>query len=381
MKKSCPPINEETRLLLDEKKRDSFSFQDSLKQPHFTTAESYKREVQYDDSDNIGVLLQLYGSVWPRVFPWCLATCIFTYIAISCRNHGIIDLSINNNHAHQFMGILVSFLVVTRATLTYNRFMEARQHLQDSFRAAREIVQYSCLLTCLNTSPKAREWRRTVAYRTIVTLRMATAAVQYRSHGVNAWEMLAADEHDQTELLLHQTNNAPAAAAAAAGRNAEADPLDDSKNYRPTSILTDLAHGPRTQTDENFRAPLVWAYNLRDTLLQTRKDASILPTHALHVNESLKFLALTSEFVSAYHGLQKLITTPFPFPLVQMTRTFLFTWVFSLPLVLMQDNDTTWEVLILVFLLTFGFLGVEYVSIELDDPYGDDPSTFALLFC
>lgn len=76
----------------------------------------------------------------------------------------------------------------------------------------------------------------------------------------------------------------------------------------------------------------------------------------------------------------------FPFPMVQMTRTFLFFWVYSLPLVLVGVSDETddrfysihdaIEVLLIMFFCTYGFLGLEYVCVELDDPYGDDPNDF-----
>ena len=75
--------------------------------------------------------------------------------------------------------------------------------------------------------------------------------------------------------------------------------------------------------------------------------------------------------MSAYHGLVKLITTPFPFPLVQMTRTALFVWVFSLPFALMSNREGIFAYL-LIFFVTYGFIGLEFVSIELDDPFGTD---------
>jgi len=72
---------------------------------------------------------------------------------------------------------------------------------------------------------------------------------------------------------------------------------------------------------------------------------------------------------------------------VQMARTFLFFWVFSLPLVLVADVDDsastigytihdTVEALLIIFFCTYGFLGLEYVSMEMDDPYGEDPNDF-----
>ena len=67
-----------------------------------------------------------------------------------------------------------------------------------------------------------------------------------------------------------------------------------------------------------------------------------------HVNKELRLYAFASDFVKvrliifvvlcksgvfslrqfkkAYHDVMKLVNTPFPFPLVQMTRTFLFIW-------------------------------------------------------
>ena len=77
------------------------------------------------------------------------------------------------------------------------------------------------------------------------------------------------------------------------------------------------------------------------------------------------------KFVEAFHGFRVLIFTPYPFPLVQMTRAFLFFWVYSLPLVLLKEYRLACSLLI-VTLVTFGFIGIEYVSMALDDPFGDE---------
>ena len=41
-----------------------------------------------------------------------------------------------------------------------------------------------------------------------------------------------------------------------------------------------------------------------------------------------------------------------------------------------DDNKNIYEPLCVIFLTTFGFIGLEYVCIELDDPFGNDPSDF-----
>lgn len=334
------------------------------------------RDVDYDMDSHFSVLFQMQGSVWPKVLrksvptvtnesdmrpvtvssnsqhiisfqtsetAWCLVTMVFTYAIIALRDAGIVNLTIKNSTGHSFMSLLVSFLVVTRATITYNRFMEARQGLTDLYSAAREVVQYACLLSMENTGAAAVKWRQDVAYRTIVCLRMATAAVEFRSKGVSAWESLEEPDQDVEERNT------------SLGNPGEGTPTEDASESQTdhSSFLRLIAHGPRTDTDENFRAAVVWIYNLRETCMAPRRTgSSILTTRPFHVNEDLKFMTLTRDFIAAYDGLKKLITTPFPFPLVQMTRTFLFFWVFSLPLVFADDNDRTSEVLILMFFCT-----------------------------
>jgi predicted membrane chloride channel (bestrophin family) len=342
---------------------------------------AHKRDVEYNGDDHFNVMVQMYGSVWPKVFPWCVVIAGFTAAIYYLRQYNIVDLTIQSQSGHGFMSILVSFLVVTRTTITYHRFMEARGHLADLYRSSQELVQYTCIYTLPDKGDKAKQWRQDVAYRTIITLRMATAAVEFRAHGINAWEALPDEEHMITPLIL------PSVVTDEQEEKEEIQPCDADRrnresirNYKPRTdhsyFLRDLSHGPRTLMDENMRAPIVWAYNLREKIVEIRPDPTILPVHPMHANEVLKLNGFVSEFVTAFHGLKKLVTTPFPFPLVQMTRTFLFFWIFSLPCVLIPDNDRLYEVLILMFFCTYGFLGLEYVNMELDDPHGHDPNDF-----
>jgi predicted membrane chloride channel (bestrophin family) len=359
----------------------------------------HKREVNYSSDDHFAVLFQMYGSVWPKVFPWCVFISGLSAGIFYLRQEDIIDLTIQSNSGHGFISILVSFLVVTRTTITYSRFMEAREHLEDLFRVSRELVQYACAYTLVDKGQKAREWRQKVAYRTILTLRMAVAAAEFRGYGVNAWETIHEDEHVDTPLILPRNDDEDDDDEEDGDNNNNNNGNDKKKkknttstdrrrhresigNYKPgrdtdhAYFLRELSHGPRSLTDENMRAPIVWVYNLRETLVEMRNDPNILPVHPMHVNECLKLNAFAGDLATAFHGLKKLITTPFPFPLVQMTRTFLFFWILSLPFVLVPNYSQLWEICFLMFFVTYGFLGLEYVNMELDDPHGRDPNDF-----
>lgn len=374
----------------DDDNNDDDDYDEDYDAMYYGPLKQYHTVVEYDGDNHLQVLFQMYGSVWLSVFPWCIATCLFTGAVIYLRAIDVVDLTITNTTGHTFMSLLVSFLLVTRATITYNRFMEARQHLSDLYRTSRELVQYACVLTASNTNAEARQWRQGVAYKTIVTLRMAQAAVEFRSSGVTAWETQQhADDADSVDLALDPSWSPPPGDNNnnREDSNKVGDDDGDDEGDDADTFWEEMAHGKRTAADDNFRAPIVWSFNLRQQILRTRTDPSILPTKPMHVNEELKLLQLVQDFIAAYHGHRKLITTPFPFPMVQMARTFLFFWVFSLPLVLIPDADNdkatlsytihdTVEVLLIIFFCTYGFLGLEYVSMELDDPYGDDPNDF-----
>ena len=79
------------------------------------------------------------------------------------------------------------------------------------------------------------------------------------------------------------------------------------------------------------------------------------------------------------YSIRKFMTTPVPFPLIQMARTFLFLYIFTVPFVLLSDESSVLAHCFTIFLLTYGFMGLEVVAIELDNPFGDDPNDFDCL--
>lgn len=128
-----------------------------------------------------------------------------------------------------------------------------------------------------------------------------------------------------------------------------------------------LTHGRRSFIDENFRAPMNFAHVLRQIIMEHDHYLG----YKMAVNEYRDLLHFVANFIDAFHGFRVLVFTPYPFPLLQMTRAFLFFWVYTLPMVLLKDYRP-WSSVFIVILVSFGFIGIEYVSMSLDDPFGDD---------
>jgi predicted membrane chloride channel (bestrophin family) len=83
-----------------------------------------------------------------------------------------------------------------------------------------------------------------------------------------------------------------------------------------------------------------------------------------------KLLDVLDDFTQQYRSLLKLASTPLPFPMIQMARTFLFLWTFSIPFVLRGVINEIYVGMIFVFFLTYGFIGLEIVSMKLMFPFG-----------
>lgn len=134
-----------------------------------------------------------------------------------------------------------------------------------------------------------------------------------------------------------------------------------------------------------------------------------MPCHVWYISCSFTNPTILVDLFSPtkIHSMRKFLTTPFPFPLVQMARTFLFFctfptsacalfcldkcdsvmllthslvqfWqdVFTVPFALLSDTSSVYAHCVTIFILTYGFMGLEYVSIELDNPFGTDDNDF-----
>lgn len=84
-----------------------------------------------------------------------------------------------------------------------------------------------------------------------------------------------------------------------------------------------------------------------------------------------KLLGILSGYDAVYRDLIEIASTPLPFPLIQMGRTFLFLWTFSFPFLLNSMTDKLFNSVPTVFFLTYGFLGLEVATMTLANPFGD----------
>lgn len=325
-----------------------------------------ERYVNYDPTSHVNILFQLHGSVWPRVFPYCVFNTILYWAVLYVDAKVAADISVSAT-GHSLTALLLAFLVIQRSGIMYNRFMTARHALEDMNRICAEIVQIACIYSKHDQSEAAQNWRCRCAFTTILLLRTTMAALEYQSSQLNAWDILPDNDQDVFSEDIRSSFS----------KSSDAEFLKESLNAMDQDrtshvVIQKRAHGKRSVFHRNFKAPSVLAYRLRDCILQSRDKV----TPRMQILEELQVMNLINAYVVDFQKLKADISTPFPFPFVQMARTFLFVWVFSLPFVMARDVKNVVLASFLVFFATYGFIGVEFISVELADPYGDDPNDF-----
>lgn len=114
--------------------------------------------VLYNSESHWSVLTQVKGSAWPRVFPYCMFNVLLMLALTYIQFDGIEYLEISDQ-GHNFVTMVMSFLLVSRVTMALARYSEARNQIGAMFRGARKS-------TCAPTVLPANELRRIYPFPT-----------------------------------------------------------------------------------------------------------------------------------------------------------------------------------------------------------------------
>jgi hypothetical protein len=144
--------------------------------------------VTYSTQNHCSVLFQCWGSVWYKVFPYCLFNVMMSVIL----QYGVYRWGwvINvTDKGHSFMTLIVAFLVVSRANVSMARYNQAMGYLSLMCYNTDKLVQMVAIASSEAMNPAGAEWRHEVVYNALVMLRTAMAVMDYRTDGIPGWEL------------------------------------------------------------------------------------------------------------------------------------------------------------------------------------------------
>jgi len=327
----------------------------------------YSRTVSYDSHHTFAVIIQCYGSIWKQVLPYCIFNTALTWLLLYLLSRDI-DWTVSE-WGHEFMSVLVSFLMVNKFNLTLSVYYEMQSNLNKMGRATRQIVMLACSLPRHNnnndsgdvdgpapTNKAAVAWRAQVSYYALLLL-STTSTMLTKANNLNAWEAAGMSDDERASLPL--VFEATAASTRQLHQNSKI--RHSSRDYQP---------GYHLPSDLNLRVPVMVAQKLYQAIAASGTPA------LLDTMQTKQLMDQVELFLEAYHGIRVYLNVPLPFAFVQMERIFLFAYVFTIPFAILSADlkllDS--QVVPLVFIMTYGFIGTEIVCTNMDDPFGKDPS-------
>jgi predicted membrane chloride channel (bestrophin family) len=347
----------------------------SFPAPHHCKQDfGYSRTVNYTSGNHISLICQRWGSINRKVLPFCAVNILICLALVALLNYGI-DLTISE-FGHEFMSVILAFLVINKFSFTLSLYYELQGNLSIMNQAVIDIVQLACTFTkreftvdnsagrnSLSFQAKIGEYKQyrfKIAHQSIVLLK-ATCAVIHKGGEYDVWKMA---EFDDDPLLLHVPEDTSGTST------------DEETHGRLVFPKEMYVMGQNMKSDLNLRVPIHVAQRLRDDVMKH----TTLP-ESLNPMQEMQLMTCIKDFITGYRGIRKYLTAPLPLPLVQLGRIFVFAYVFTLPFALLSADLELKEVqvIMLVVLMTYGFVGCELLFVELDDPFAEDPNDLPLI--
>lgn len=298
--------------------------------------ESHEGPEHYDTKRPWNILFDLAGSVWLPVLPYCLLNCGVTYLLYELReNTTTSSYDSFSKQGHGVMSLIVSYLVVSKVYYSLERFMYARTAVGHALASLRELNQLQLVFSQSIASHNI--WRDETTMKITILLESTLDVLQ-----------------DEKLVSFLARNN------------------QEILRRRPSQ--PDLGESNAVLKPQD---PLVLVQVLRAHIYHSKGL-----DRELHILERSKMLDVIHFFYESYNEALKLASTPLPFPFIQLGRTFLFLYTFTLPFALLSMgllHESHLSVQLFVFFLTYGFVGLEFVSMKLLHPFGSkDPNDIQL---
>lgn len=310
--------------------------------------------ILYDGSSTFDIILRWKGSVlhssWALSVHLVLAT-LFAAVMSYMYNEDPDFLKFNGAKATDTLGKLLAFLLVFRSKLSYDRYWEGRNLVTKMRTAATEFARKVPILV----------WGKDeAAKRDRANIRRLYIQLYLLIHIHSKKEI-----DDLLEKYNQKKKEATDTVVATRARSDTACTDDDKAQMKQMEI-----HGLLTEDERNRLLHAGDHFVMVSATWLTMALHGQIKKGRMHLNEYLEIEKEIAAMIATWQDMEKITCTPFPFPYTQMCRVFnvLFNYTLGISLVSSMGNFTP----VATFVITLGFFGLDCVSQEIEDPFGED---------
>jgi len=314
------------------------------------------------------ILFRLEGNILVAVLPFCIVNCLLLWWVSTLENFGF------SPTGHGLLTLLVSFLVIQKVNIAYDRFTAVRYYAGHGAIVLRELIQMAIVIS-MSAANNSRQQQQQQHNNTTTTNRdgsyINTDTTNNNDNDndlekeLRYWRLecvAKCTEIFECSIQVYQDQNLSKHFA----RNKPY--LIDPNSQK----LRDNNNNNNNDNDDDDDETLLISQDPMIHIQALRLHVYCASDLGLQLLERLNLASKLNEYTTTYNHLLTLSSTPLPFSLVQMGRAFLLVWTFSMPLVLLEGPFTSfWAAQAFLFFLTYGFIGLELASIKLSDPFGD----------
>uniref|UniRef100_A0A6U5IGZ0 Bestrophin homolog n=1 Tax=Corethron hystrix TaxID=216773 RepID=A0A6U5IGZ0_9STRA len=295
------------------------------------------------------------GSIWGEVLPYCILNCTVTYVLSSMMDSFNLKFGFSPT-GYGMMTFLVSFLVIEKVRVALDRYMCLRDALGRAFVSLRELNQMIITFTEITQmSTKIKDeselWGLSIRQHLTDVINITVDIMRDHDKMVALAFRKKLGEVVDLPLDCMGCSNAMDLVQFDNKTEKRQKGTDEVNQYDPMIQL----HAFRYHTYSNF-------------------GLGLYGEDPLELFQKMKIVELCRIYMDAFTEIVKFQTTPIPFPLLQMGRTFLLIYTFAMPMALIGfvPDYSLSAVLLFIFFLTYGYVGLELVAFRLLAPFGTD---------
>jgi len=274
--------------------------------------------IDYGDRGILRMIFSWEGTAFARSFPSVALNVLIAVVCYVLKNQGHYPTGMEVK-GWNYCAVPIAFLLVFRNGMAYNRYFEGRNHVGAMVWNVRQILCH------VRQYIEGEDAEAITIRRNVGRLIIAFSKL----NRINLRGEESAQDYTEVEPFL---------------TSREIESLKAAKKNHPVTVL-------------------MWV-----------GDVCIAAQHKYHhhyVWESLE--KNIGGLLSNFMGMQKLATTPMPFPYVQMILCFAYVWLYTIPIPMVAEFG--YVGIPVVLLLAAAFFGLNAIGEELEDPLALMPMT------
>ncbi|MED0998955.1 bestrophin family protein [Bacillus mobilis] len=276
--------------------------------------------VHYDNQNSLHQIFTLKGTIIRDIFPQIVFyTCVSTIVAVI--NYYYAEININQT-PWVIVGGALGLLLVFRTNTAYDRYWEGRKLFGTIGACTRNL------------------------------------AISFLCH----WDSKGKVMDPEKIKCLHLLIAFPKLAKAH---------LRDEKNLAEIKSLLDIcSEKEREILGKSIHLPISITYMLKTILSKGLKAGQIHPSAIISMETDLNML------LTSVGGCDRIKTTPIPFAYFAHIKILLIIFCTTLPIGLVDSLG--WFTVLATTFISFAFIGIEAIGVEIEDPFGQDPNDLPL---